>query len=57
LNTSQISLLLLDENLEVRRFSTNITKIFSLLSNDLGRPITHISHFIHIMDHFYIINI
>ncbi len=46
LNTSQISLLLLDENLEVRRFSPNITKIFSLLNNDIGRPITHISHFL-----------
>jgi two-component system, chemotaxis family, CheB/CheR fusion protein len=46
LNTSQISLLLLDENLEVRRFSPNITKIFSLLNNDIGRPITHISHYL-----------
>jgi two-component system CheB/CheR fusion protein len=45
LRTSQISFLLLDENLEVRRFSPNIIKIFSLLNNDIGRPITHISHF------------
>ncbi len=46
LSTSQFSLLLLDENLEVRRYSPNVTKIFSLLSNDIGRPITHISHFL-----------
>lgn len=46
LNTSQISLLLLDENFEVRRFSPNITRIFNLLNSDIGRPITHISHFI-----------
>jgi two-component system CheB/CheR fusion protein len=46
LSASQISLLLLDENLEVRRFSPDITKIFSLLNNDIGRPITHISHFL-----------
>ncbi|MBV5315946.1 MAG: PAS domain-containing protein [Prolixibacteraceae bacterium] len=46
LSTSQISLLLLDENLEVRRFSPNITRIFSLLPNDIGRPITHIANFL-----------
>lgn len=46
LSTTQISLLLLDENLEVRRFSPNIVKIFSMLSNDVGRPITHITHYL-----------
>ncbi len=50
LSISQISLILLDENLEVKRYSPNITKIFSLLSNDVGRPITHISHFIKDID-------
>jgi two-component system, chemotaxis family, CheB/CheR fusion protein len=50
LSTSQISFLLLDENLEVRRFSPNIAKIFSLLTNDIGRPITHISHFLKNID-------
>jgi two-component system CheB/CheR fusion protein len=42
--TSQIGQLLLDENLEVRRFSSGITKIFKILEGDVGRPITHISH-------------
>ena len=46
LSTSQISQLLLDENLEVRRFSPQIINIFSLLSNDIGRPITHITHYL-----------
>jgi len=50
LSASQISLLFLDENLEVRRFSPDITKLFSLLSNDIGRSITHISHFISTID-------
>ena len=53
--TSQISLMLLDENLEVRRFSPNITKIFSLLNNDIGRPITHISHYLTKIDPIRII--
>jgi two-component system CheB/CheR fusion protein len=46
LSISQISFLLIDENFEVRRFSPNITKLFSLLNNDIGRPITHIPNFI-----------
>ena len=55
LSASQISFLLLDENLEVRRFSPDITKLFSLLTNDIGRPITHISHFILTIDPIKII--
>ncbi|MBK8510301.1 MAG: chemotaxis protein CheB [Candidatus Competibacter sp.] len=38
--------LLLDENLEVRRFSPQISRIFKLLDSDIGRPITHISHYL-----------
>ncbi|MBL8250607.1 MAG: PAS domain-containing protein, partial [Candidatus Competibacter sp.] len=38
--------LLLDENLEVRRFSPQMTRIFKLLDTDIGRPITHISHYL-----------
>jgi len=44
LSATQIGQLLLDENLEVRRFSHNITDIFKLLDSDIGRPITHINH-------------
>ena len=46
LNTSQIGTLLLDENLEIRRFSRKITEIFRMLDSDVGRPITHVSHFL-----------
>jgi len=44
LSSAQIGKLILDENLEVRRFSKRITEIFKLLDSDVGRPITHISH-------------
>jgi len=44
LNATQVGLLLLDENLEVRRFSPQVTRLFRLLESDIGRPITHISH-------------
>ena len=46
LDTTQIGNLLLDENLEVRRFSPKIAELFKLLESDVGRPITHISHFL-----------
>jgi two-component system CheB/CheR fusion protein len=46
LSATQIGQLLLDENLEVRRFSPKITQIFKLLDSDVGRPITHISHYL-----------
>ncbi|HIJ81872.1 MAG TPA: PAS domain S-box protein [Desulfuromonadales bacterium] len=44
LSATQIGNLLLDENLEVRRFSKKTAEIFKLLDSDVGRPITHISH-------------
>jgi len=44
LSATQVGILLLDENLEVRRFSPQIVRLFKLLESDIGRPITHISH-------------
>jgi two-component system CheB/CheR fusion protein len=46
LSITQVGNLLLDENLEVRRFSKKMTEIFKLLNSDVGRPITHISHYL-----------
>jgi len=46
LNSSQIGTLLLDENLDIRRFSKKIADIFKILDSDVGRPITHVSHFL-----------
>jgi two-component system CheB/CheR fusion protein len=45
LSATQMGQLLLDENLEVRRFSKRMGEIFKLLDSDVGRPITHISHY------------
>ncbi len=46
LGATQIGQLLLDENLEVRRFSPKITQILKLLDSDIGRPITHLPHYL-----------
>ena len=44
LASSGIATLLLDENLEVRRFSPSLTAIFRIGSGDAERPISHIAH-------------
>lgn len=46
LSNNQIGQLILDENLEVRHYSSIVTEIFKLIRNDVGRSITHINHFI-----------
>ncbi len=46
LSASQIGNLLLDENMEIRRFSPKVSKIFKLLDTDVGRPLTHINHYL-----------
>ncbi|WP_232300531.1 chemotaxis protein CheB [Desulfonatronovibrio magnus] len=50
LSSSQIGKLLLDENLEIRKFSPSVRKIFKLLNTDIGRPITHIGHYLEGVD-------
>lgn len=44
LTSSRIGTLLLDENLEIRKFSPQITNIFYIMEKDVGRPISHIAH-------------
>jgi two-component system CheB/CheR fusion protein len=44
LSTTHVGKMILDENLEIRRFSTEAASIFKLLDTDVGRPITHIQH-------------
>ncbi len=44
LTSSRIGKLFLDEELEIRKFSPEITRIFRIMDKDIGRPITHISH-------------
>jgi two-component system CheB/CheR fusion protein len=44
LTSTRIGTLLLDENLEIRRFSPEIKRIFNIMEKDVGRPITHLSH-------------
>lgn len=44
LTSSRIGKLLLDENLEIRKYSPEITRIFSIMEQDVGRPLAHISN-------------
>ncbi len=44
LESSGIGTVLLDENLAVRRFSSEATRLFRLMESDVGRPVDHIPH-------------
>jgi two-component system CheB/CheR fusion protein len=41
---TRLGTLFLDENLEIRRFTPEVTRIFRVLESDTGRPIHHINH-------------
>lgn len=44
LTHSQIGKLFLDENMEIRRFSPDVTRIFHIAENDEGRPLAELDH-------------
>jgi two-component system, chemotaxis family, CheB/CheR fusion protein len=44
LNVSQIGQLLLDENMDIRRFSPKIADVFNVLEPDVGRSLSDITH-------------
>ncbi|TVQ97705.1 MAG: PAS domain S-box protein [Desulfovibrionales bacterium] len=50
LAASMVGKLLLDENLEIRRFSPKVTELFRLIDKDIGRPVSHIVHFLEDID-------
>ncbi|MDT8407646.1 MAG: chemotaxis protein CheB [Methylococcales bacterium] len=43
-NSTRIATLFLDENLDVRRYTPPLEKIFHLRPTDIGRPFFHLSH-------------
>ncbi|MEE4253471.1 MAG: chemotaxis protein CheB [Desulfuromusa sp.] len=44
LNSIRMATIYLDENLELRRFTSETRKIFKILDKDIGRPLSHIAH-------------
>lgn len=44
LTGSRIGTLLLDEDLEIRRYSPEISNVFHIMNTDIGRPISHLTH-------------
>ncbi|NPV87183.1 MAG: PAS domain S-box protein [Anaerolineae bacterium] len=42
--STRIATLFLDENLEIRRFTPELKRIFKILEGDIGRPLSHITH-------------
>lgn len=44
LTSSRIGTLIIDEDLEIRKYSPEIGNIFNILEKDIGRPLSHLSH-------------
>jgi two-component system CheB/CheR fusion protein len=44
LTNSHIGELILDHNLEIRKYSPETARIFSIIEQDIGRPLSHLSH-------------
>lgn len=44
LSSTNIGTVFLDKNLNVRKFTPAVTKVINLMVQDIGRPISHISH-------------
>jgi len=54
LTSSSIGILMLDKELKIKKFSPKVKEIFKLIEMDVGRPITHISHYINDLDPYHI---
>lgn len=44
LSNTRVATLFVDENLDIRRFTSEVTKLFRVLDQDIGRPLGHIAH-------------
>jgi len=42
LNSTEIATVFLDNDMKLRRFTTNATKLFKLIPGDVGRPLSHV---------------
>ena len=42
LNNTQVATLFVDENLDIRRFTPEITQLFRVMGTDIGRPLSHL---------------
>jgi two-component system CheB/CheR fusion protein len=44
LSASQSAYIFLDDDLNLRRFSSRASRVFNIIDHDIGRPIGHLSH-------------
>lgn len=49
-NSTNIGILFLDENLDIRRFTHKLQSLFHIVENDIGRPFFHLTHSIRDID-------
>ncbi|MGD9308360.1 MAG: chemotaxis protein CheB [Desulfosarcina sp.] len=56
MESSGVGTLFLDENLEVRKFTPQISQIFRIADSDIGRPVAYVNHRIEAVDLMAIID-
>lgn len=44
ISATRVGTIFLDENLEIRRFTPEVSPIYQILATDLGRPLAHLTH-------------
>jgi two-component system CheB/CheR fusion protein len=44
LKNTRVATLFLDENLDIRRFTPETSRLFRIMEQDIGRPLSHLSH-------------
>ncbi len=55
MSNTRIATLFLDENLTIRRFTSEIKRVFKILDTDIGRPVNHFIHNLVDIDPFELI--
>ncbi len=50
MESTGVGTLFLDENLEIRKFTPPVTKLFRIVDSDIGRPALHLHHYLEAVD-------
>jgi len=53
--STQIATIFLDENFEIRKFTPTFASVYKIIDSDVGRPFSHLSHYLIEMDPYELI--
>jgi two-component system CheB/CheR fusion protein len=50
MESTGVGTLFLDENLEIRKFTPQVSRLFKIVDSDIGRPVSHLNHYLKKID-------